>query len=188
MGAFRAVILGNNFVGVIDPTSRIGGSSVLGFGTGFHFSQATKYRVRHFMDIITEAWFKGIRLSNGEVIDVYKNPSRAELMKLINKDEYNSVRALATPTDLYVFTANLSHGDVQTALGWGLWDKARIFIDKQGPYMNENDDMNLVGTDEDYEDEEAREHNRLQRNMVDEWCRDHPVLRHLFPGYTLGIR
>lgn len=109
-------------------------------------------------------------------------------MKLINADEFNSVRALATPTDLYVFTANLSHGDVQHQLGWDLWDKARIFIDKQGPYLNENDDMAFVGTDQDYEDEEYREHNRLQRKMVDDWCSDHPVLRRLFPGYKLGIR
>lgn len=136
---------------------------------------------------LVETWFTSIKGYNG-LVDVYKNPSRAELMKLIHEDEYKQVRALATKDDLYIFTASLSHGDVQSALGWDLWDKARIFIDQQGPYLNVNDDMVFSGTDDDYEKEEDREHNRIQRSMVDDWCSNHPVLRRLFPNYTLGIR
>lgn len=144
--------------------------------------------MRHWIDILNEAWFHSFKYGGDRVIDIFKNPSRGELMKLIREDQYNSIRCLATPQDIYVFTADVSHGDAQTALGWDLWDKARIFIDAHGPYLNENDDMNLVGTDEDHENPEDREHNRLQRKMVDDWCSNHPVLRRLFPGYRLGVR
>lgn len=144
--------------------------------------------MRHWIDILNEAWFHSFKYGEGRVIDVFKNPSRAELMKLIREDRYHNVRALVSPEDVYVFTSDVSHGDVQTALGWGLWDKARIFIDTNGPYLNVNDDMALAGTEDDYDDPDDRKHNQSQRRMVDEWCSNHPVLRHLFPNYQLGIR
>lgn len=134
-----------------------------------------------------DAWFHTVKYGS-TTHDVLKNPSRRELMRMINDDEYKQVRAICTPNDVYVFTASMTHGEVQIDLGWGLWDTARIFIDAQGPYLNQEDEMARVGTDEDHEDEEDRAHVAKQLQMVKDWCTNHPVLNRLFPGYTLGVR
>jgi hypothetical protein len=137
---------------------------------------------------LCEEWVHTVVFSNGEEHDILRNPERRDVFKMIAADRHHQVRALATPTDIYVFSAEMTHGDAQTALGWPLWDHARIFIDADGPYLNVCDDMANAGSDEDYDDPKDREHNRVQRAMVDDWCTNHPVLRRWFPSYTLGIR
>ena len=54
---------------------------------------------------VNEAWFAGIKTGHLGIVDVFKNPSRAELMKLLHKDEYHSARVLATPNDIYLIAA-----------------------------------------------------------------------------------
>ena len=70
---------------------------------------------------------------------------------------------------------------------------ARIFVDANGPYLNENDEMAEVGTPqwEAYSEDmnpADRDYILSERKLVDDWCSNHPVLRRLFPGYKLGIR
>ncbi len=47
-------------------------------------------------------------------VDVYRNPSKAELLKLIQATEYKVLRGLIEGTDLLVWDAYLTtHGDIQ---------------------------------------------------------------------------
>lgn len=150
--------------------------------------------MRRYLDIINEAWFSTIPTSHLGDVDVWKNPTRAETFKLLRNDEYHNARALVTPQDVYLFSANLSHGDVEHHFGWPRNTMARIFVDANGPYINESDDMAMVGRGEEWDDfvssqsPEDIAHVVGERRMCDEWCSDHPVLRRIFPGYKLGIR
>ena len=107
-------------------------------------------------EFLDEEWFHTVKYGNAEY-DILRNPDRRDLMRMIQADQFKQVRAICTPEDVYVFTAEMSHGDVQSELRWNLWDKARIFIDRNGPYINESDDMAVVGTDQDYENEKDRD-------------------------------
>jgi hypothetical protein len=117
-------------------------------------------------------------------VDVFKNPSRQELMREIQKDEYGQVRCIVLPEDLYVFSTDIIHLACADSLGLSHDIIGRIFLDKKGPFINRDDDIATVGKPGGSENL----WNIQQRENVDRYCVDHPILSRLYPNYVLEVR
>jgi hypothetical protein len=132
---------------------------------------------------VTEAWHASMpSQESGKTLDIFKNPSRAELMKVIALSRYNEARGLVTATDLYVWNADADvHIGPMKKLGFRYdVDACRIMLDAAGPYINECDPMAYDDRDEETDEVVAR---------LIGWAADHPVLSRLYgPDYDLGCR
>lgn len=129
---------------------------------------------------LTEEWHTTLPSSEGDhTYDVFKNPTKAEVFKLLAQSKHHEARALVTPTDIYVWNADADiHLGPMTELGFRYdEDAVRILLDRDGPYTNQFDEMN-------WEEEQKPLLSRVQQ-----WCTDHPGLRRIYgPNYKLGCR
>jgi hypothetical protein len=139
------------------------------------------------MHKLHESWLMSIDDGYGHDYDVFQNPSRAEAFKLIATDEYKQARGILTPTDLYICGSGLTHFDLAQALKLDRDATARIFLDRNGPYLNIDDEMAQID-DPSVDKDDIDPWTTAQRKLVDDLAADHPSLKRIYGRYTVGIR
>lgn len=145
---------------------------------------SNKYNMREFMNL-SEAWITtiGANAWHGD-IDVFLNPSRQELREQLAASKWGILRGIVLPDVLYVFAAEIIHGVAADFLGIDQDIIGRIMIDKDGPFINKDDDYARVGQPNGPQNLWTIQ----QREQIDRYCDNHPILNRLFPNYVLGIR
>lgn len=108
-----------------------------------------------YREIITEAWHNTFRLHGGDDVDVYKNPSKAELTKLFQQARVSNglaLRALLT-TDgsIYVWDAFIAtHNDLEYQMYDYPLAGGYIYLHRDYVFFN---DMHYFANDEGQYDE-----------------------------------
>ncbi len=96
--------------------------------------------MRRWIDLV-EAWVATLTSDIDDTIhhDVFINPSRGDIARMIRSSRNGEVRALVNCDTVYVWDADLNiHYQVADDLKLsGEW--ARIFIDRNGPFMSDAD-------------------------------------------------
>jgi hypothetical protein len=133
---------------------------------------------------VSEEWI-GVTITGG---DVYKNPSRMELFKLIQASEYQEVRAFLC-ANLYVWNTDVLHHDFDVGLlapedascatmkGTPGRQCINLHISKTGPYVAAG---NIEFEDDDVTPKEGW-------NQQKAFVENHPMLRRLFGKIDLKI-
>lgn len=125
-----------------------------------------------FHEIINEGFFDGFKGQNG-LVEVYKNPSKAEFLAVKNAHANGGVRGFLDGTDLYIWDAYLStHGEVDEALG--LWGQRLDWQQRLVVYWNW-----------DYEDDAYPDNGFQDFEQVREWIKALPSCRRLVTGYEI---
>lgn len=142
--------------------------------------------MRNWIDLV-ESWYTTI--DDGAQHDVFVNPSKSELAKLLREDSV--VRAWATNSEIYAFKGSaLLHHEVRRYISVSGYD-SRIFLDMEGPYVPINTmrgellAMLIDGVDDGRGTAADRE---AVERMIEQ-CRDHPALTRLYgDGVQLQAR
>ncbi len=102
--------------------------------------------IKSFIEFILEKWHSTIPsyYSKGDSMDVYKNPSSAELHKIIHSSESKSARAILHNDDVYVWDAMKGiHHEVNDALKLNQHQRYFLSIGKDRYSSEYNSDGNI---------------------------------------------